>query len=205
MRVRTWSSSASSPSELATRMRRCASAYDAVTDVIAPPCSRAAASALRSSSTLRDFSTVSGRPRRRRPDAAASRRGSARPSRTPPPPPRAAAAAARPRPSRPSGERSAVCAKPVVSPRTTRKPGTAVAARRRAPRRDRRRSERSTNGDPRRTPRRSRRRRATRGRASTAAHLFDQQLTHAHRRFRSRSWHLADRAPRAGGVSIVSG
>ena len=34
-------------------MRRRASAYDAVTDVIALPCSRAAASALRSSSTLR--------------------------------------------------------------------------------------------------------------------------------------------------------
>ena len=104
-------------------MRRRASAYDAVTDVIAPPCcARRGVGAGAAARPCARFSTVSGSDdvvvdRMRRAGAA-----SARPSRSPPPPPRAAPAAASAAGSRPSGERSAVCAKPVVSPRTTRSP-----------------------------------------------------------------------------------
>ena len=66
------------------------------------------------------------RPSRARPRVAAGRGRRRRlkrdGARVPPPPPRAAAAAASAAASSPSGERSAVCANPVVSPRTTRRP-----------------------------------------------------------------------------------
>jgi hypothetical protein len=61
-------------------------------------------------------------------------------------------------------ERSAVCAKPVVSPCTTRSPRRG-RDRKRALRRDRRRTARSTTGDPRRTPRQTHRRFSAHGRA----------------------------------------
>src|SRR5690606_38101904 len=87
---------------------------------MAAPAERAASSARRSSSTLAPLATVSGStstPLGR----GASRRVSAT-SRTPPPPDRAAAAAASAAARRPSSDRSAVWAKPVVSPTTTRMP-----------------------------------------------------------------------------------
>ena len=69
-----------------------------------------------------------GQDRRPALGAAASTRVRAT-SRTPPPPPRAAAAAASAAARRPASERSAVWAKPVVSPTTTRMPGAPLAAR----------------------------------------------------------------------------
>ncbi len=75
----------------------------------------------RSRSTLRAFSTVSGAIRSSR-DGRGVSLGVSATVRTPPPPPRAAAAAASLAAASPSGVRSEVCAKPVVSPRTTRSP-----------------------------------------------------------------------------------
>ena len=121
IRVRTWSSSASRPSELATWMRRWASAYETVTDVIASLSSRAAASARASSSTFLPFSTDL-RQHGRRPAASDTAVPSSATVRVPLPVPRVAAAAAAAADRRPSAVRSAVCANPVVSPRTTRMP-----------------------------------------------------------------------------------
>ena len=115
--VRTWSSVARVPSELATRMRRTESAYRAVTWVMAPPCERATSSAAVSSSTLRALGTSPGRM------ATTLGRGALVSERAttvvPAPAPRAAAAAVRAAASRPSSVRSDVWAKPVDSPTTT--------------------------------------------------------------------------------------
>ena len=92
------------------RRRRCADTWRT-----APPADRAASSARVSSSTLAALATVSGRT----PTAAGEpwRRRSRATVRASPPPPRAAAApAAAAAASRPASDRSAVWAKPVVSP-----------------------------------------------------------------------------------------
>ena len=128
-RVRTWSSSASRPSELATRMRRRASAYDAVTwrDRVALAARggvgpREQLDLARLLDRLRAGSSTSCGPvgglRASSATTCACRRRRRAPR------PAAASAAAR----SPSVERSAVCANPVVSPRTTRMPGAAFAA-----------------------------------------------------------------------------
>src|SRR5688500_17963255 len=119
-RVRTTSSSARRPSELATRMRRRTSPYPALTCLTAAPVARAAASALWSSSTLRALATVSGRTVGSYGRAAYC--GVRAISLVPPPPERAAAPAASAAARRPASLRSAVWANPVVSPTTTRMP-----------------------------------------------------------------------------------
>ena len=104
-------------------MRRRASAYDAVTGVMAPlsrarRVRRPAAQQL-DLARLRD--RLGQRPRRRA-VAAASARVSATRRDAAAPAARRAAAAASAAAARPARERSAVCANPVVSPRTTRMP-----------------------------------------------------------------------------------
>ena len=164
-RVRTWSSSASRPSLLATRMRRRLSAHPGahLLDRRRPRPGRPRRPA-GSSSTLARLGDGLGQHG----DVVGARRGDLRvrsTTRSPPPPPRAAAAAASAAARRPASERSAVWAKPVVSPTTTRMPAprsrperelldpAVVEAGRRRP------------ACPRRTPRRSRRRSAARRRA----------------------------------------
>src|SRR5579875_826650 len=119
-RVFTWSSPASTPSLLATRIRRRLSPYTTLTWRMAEPALRAASSARRSSSTLSALATVSGST----PTSlgAGARTGRSETVRTPPPPPRAAPAAAAAAASRLPRLRSLVWAKPVVSPTTTRIP-----------------------------------------------------------------------------------
>ena len=110
---------ASSPSELATSTRRRLSPQPTCTWVMAPPVPRAASSARVSSSILRALSTASGGVRSRRSCTDAGPSATVRtaaPPAPPPPPPHAAAA------SSPASLRSAVWAKPVVSPSTTRIP-----------------------------------------------------------------------------------
>ena len=150
-------------------MRRRASAYDAVTDVIAPPCSRAAASARGEQLDLAPLLDRLGQRRRRRRSGWRRRGARARPCCVPPPPPRAAPAAASAAAQQAFGREVGGVREAGRVAAHDAQPGAAVAARRRAPRRGRRRSGRSTSADPRRTPRRSRRRRAARGRAWPAA------------------------------------
>ena len=86
---------------------------------MAPPAARAASSARVSNSSLRALSTDSGGVRSPRPCADS---GPSATVRTPAPPWRATAAAARAAAANPGSLRSAVWAKPVVSPSTTRIP-----------------------------------------------------------------------------------
>ena len=120
-RVRTWSSSASSPSLLATRMRRRTSRVVGA-DLLDRRRRRSGPHSLArfSSSILAAFSTVSGRIAMLLMTGAS---GVSAPPRAPPPPPaRATAPAASAAARRPSSVRLAVWAKPVVSPTTTRIP-----------------------------------------------------------------------------------
>ena len=150
-------------------MRRCASAYDAVTDVIALPCSRAAASARAQELDLPAL--LDGL----REHDAGRRAGAWRPpcSATVA---RSAATAARRARGRLARRQQTLAARdrPCARSRSCRRARRAARRRgrdrRRAPRPARRRNGRSTSADPRRTPRRNRPRCATRGRASPAAH-----------------------------------
>ena len=119
-RVRICRSPVRSPSLLAIWMRRWLSAYLTVTWVMAPSRDRAASSALSRRATFRAFGTSEGRISTRA-DAGPLMASSAT-TLTPDPPLRAAAEAAVAAARRPAGERSAVWAKPVVSPTTTRMP-----------------------------------------------------------------------------------
>ena len=121
-RVRTWSSVGEEAVAVGDEDAPPAVAVAALTwrdrAALAPA---AASSARCSSSTLRGLGDVSGRIADRSSRGVVAGRVSAT-VRTPPPPPRAAAAAASAAARKPASDRSAVWAKPVVSPRTTRMP-----------------------------------------------------------------------------------
>ena len=160
-------------------MRRCASAYDAVTDVIAPPCcARPRVGAAQQLDLARLLDGL-GQRSRSCVDAGASRRGRSATV-------RAAAAPAARRGRRRVGRGDAApratgrrCARSRSCRRARRGARRRGRGRTRAPRPARRRSGRSTSGDPRRTPRRSRRRHAVERRlleSSTAGTVwFDQR------------------------------
>ena len=150
--------------------------------VIAPPSSRAAASARREQLDLARASRPSRAARLSASSGVARRRRVSATTCVPPPPPRAAPAAASAASRRPSAERSAVCANPVVSPRTTRKPGAAVATGDELLDAAVVEAARSTTAGPRRTPRRSHRRCAARGRASLGGRRVDHGVPQRARR-----------------------